>query len=337
MRSEHAVVTFIDIMGFKNFVEHKSDSEMIEILTLFQQQNTESPFHHGEISLPIANELINLKTVFFSDSVVRIRYIPDFEALHPSDGHYMFLLEKELWLLSEIQAALLKRGVLIRGGITIGDVYYDVETNQLFGKAMNRAYELESTLANYPRIVIDPTFSNVYSRNIDFIESPIYIDSDMLFSIDYFNEREAKLLLYDLKRWPEKRQEIIQRIKDSAISQKTLLKELREALIELLLQSTSNMRVPINDSPSACPFRLQDIKVFGTQAWTVNRFNAAVDSWVKLWHETEGGRPYIDKIFLRDFEWTDPHVSMDENSFSYLPSEYRFEDMQAPFHVEFSV
>lgn len=34
---ERAVVTFIDILGFKNLVENKDEDEMREILSLFQK------------------------------------------------------------------------------------------------------------------------------------------------------------------------------------------------------------------------------------------------------------------------------------------------------------
>ena len=326
-RSERAVVTFIDILGFKDLVEHKSDSEITETLALFRKHNTKHPSFPYKTCPSMEENLINIKIIFFSDSVVRIRYASDWEKGPLTDGHYMFMLEKELILLAEIQSDLLQRGILIRGGITIGEIYYNEEANQLFGKAMNRAYELESNIANYPRIVIDPTFSNVYSRSIDFIESPISIDSEMLFSVDYFYEREAKLLLFDLKRWPEKRREILHYIKESTVSQKDLLEKQRKAIIDLLLQSTSKMRIHQKDSPAEHLFRFQDIKVFGKHAWTVNRFNAAVDSWNKVWRETEGNRAFVDKIIIRDFQWTDPHFLMDENSFSYLPGDYEVEDM----------
>lgn len=328
-KSERAVVTFIDILGFKNLVENRSTSEINEILSLFHQYNTESPFGRYTSNKCTSTEILklNIKTVFFSDSVVRIRYASDWEKGILSDGLYMCMLEKELLLLAEIQSNLFKRGILIRGGITIGDILFDEETNQLFGKAMNRAYELESKIANYPRIIIDPTFSNVYSRSIELIESPIYIDSEMLFSVDYFNEREAKLLLWDLKRWPEKRQEIFQLIKNGTISQKQMLEDHRKAIIQLLLHSTRNMRINQVDSPAEHLFRVQDIKTFGKHAWIVNRFNATIDNWEKVRAATGDDSVFVDKIFLRDCEWTDPEFPMDENSFSSRLEIYEVEDL----------
>lgn len=324
---ERAVVTFIDILGFKNLVENKDEDEMREILSLFQKNNSKKPFERVVPENPmLLDALIPIETIFFSDSVVRIRYAPDFEKNEASDGLYMCLLEKELYLLAEIQSDLLKHGILIRGGITIGDISYDKETNQLFGKAMNRAYELESKVANYPRIVIDPTFSNLYSRSQEFIESPIYIDTEMLFSVDYFNEREAKLLLWDLKRFPDNRREIVQYIKKSIISQKELLGEYRKAIVKLLLQSTSTMQIDYSNPVSEQLFKLQNIKIFGKHAWIVNRFNTAVDNWEKVKIAVKDNCIFPSKIFLRDFAWTDPQSQIDENSFSYLPEIYKFEE-----------
>lgn len=82
--------------------------------------------------------MLNIKTVF-SDSVVRIRYAPTYEKEPQCDGYYMCILEDEFRVLANIQPNLLKTGILIRGGITIGDMLYNESTNHLFGKAMNRA------------------------------------------------------------------------------------------------------------------------------------------------------------------------------------------------------
>lgn len=45
-------------------------------------------------------------------------------------------------------------GVFVRGGITIGQAFH-VEA-RCFGPAVIRAYDLESTVAKYPRVIIDP-------------------------------------------------------------------------------------------------------------------------------------------------------------------------------------
>jgi hypothetical protein len=44
-------------------------------------------------------------------------------------------------------------GFFLRGGITIGEIIHDSES--CFGPGLNRAYELESTVARFPRFVLD--------------------------------------------------------------------------------------------------------------------------------------------------------------------------------------
>jgi hypothetical protein len=49
---------------------------------------------------------------------------------------------------------VLSHGFLLRGGITVGDIYH--RDNVIFGPAFNRAYELETAVAIHPRIIFDP-------------------------------------------------------------------------------------------------------------------------------------------------------------------------------------
>jgi len=58
--------------------------------------------------------------------------------------------------LGVIQIAALLDGILLRGGVTIGDIIHEEEV--VFGPGLNRAYELESKVADKPRIVLDESF-----------------------------------------------------------------------------------------------------------------------------------------------------------------------------------
>lgn len=51
------------------------------------------------------------------------------------------------------QISSIGAGFLVRGGITVGDIVHDQYS--VFGPALNRAYELESVVADVPRIVLD--------------------------------------------------------------------------------------------------------------------------------------------------------------------------------------
>lgn len=60
------------------------------------------------------------------------------------------------WLVRGLVRALLRKGITVRGGMTVGKVIHE-SAGVLFGPAMNRAYQLESgtSFAQWPRILMD--------------------------------------------------------------------------------------------------------------------------------------------------------------------------------------
>jgi hypothetical protein len=56
-------------------------------------------------------------------------------------------------ILSDYQWCSAVLGFLTRGAVTIGSICHDGQV--VFGPALNRAYELESQIAKYPRIIFD--------------------------------------------------------------------------------------------------------------------------------------------------------------------------------------
>lgn len=136
-----AVVTFLDILGFRELVSQGDPAEIRRVLNLLGHF----------VSAPPADDLLDEgeeETVSFnfSDCVIRIRH---YDVEYP-----MGALHHEILALVHAQAELVHRNVLVRGGITTGDVY--CEGGTIFGPAFNRAYELESEYATFPRIVIGP-------------------------------------------------------------------------------------------------------------------------------------------------------------------------------------
>lgn len=179
-----AIVTFLDILGFKEIIAQRSAKEVEEIVRLVR-------FHAG--SEDEENYIYGLaehnwtRNVFFSDSVVRVR---------PYDSEYSEgSLFHEILDLVHAQAELSRMNVFVRGGVTVGKIR--CRDNVLFGPAMNRAYELESIKAIYPRIIIgeevleqwveDKRLRNA-DHNIDyeisFLEGMIAEDDGVYF-VDY--------------------------------------------------------------------------------------------------------------------------------------------------------
>ncbi len=132
---QKAVVTFIDILGFKEILS-KGCAEVASTLSKFEKLNREYSAYDG-----------SPKIIKFSDSIVRIR------PLNEDMKTRCTLVFSELNALVLIQGELINKGICVRGGVSIGDVY--CEDTTVFGPGLVKAYEMESIYANYPRIVID--------------------------------------------------------------------------------------------------------------------------------------------------------------------------------------
>lgn len=129
---EKKIVAFIDILGFKYIVENTNKAfSIIEIIGNIKKSKK-------EMIREISEEEIEI--TWFSDCIV---------ISAPQSIYYLQLL---LQILQEIQCELIQVGILLRGGISMGDCFHKNE--KLFGPAMNRAYELESKIAIVPRIVL---------------------------------------------------------------------------------------------------------------------------------------------------------------------------------------
>jgi hypothetical protein len=129
---ERRVVVFCDILGWRNhIIEAGTDNEKIGALrrVILQLSRT--------ISL---RTRLDIKVSTLSDNI----------AVTQPVGELTPMLVQQM---ANFQLASAMRGFFLRGGITVGDVNHDNET--VFGSGLNRAYELESTVANSARIVLD--------------------------------------------------------------------------------------------------------------------------------------------------------------------------------------
>lgn len=151
-----SIVTIIDILGFRSIVR---DFEIRRIQNILKDAQRHAGTRAPNLAAGSAGEAGQTRCFFFSDSIVRVR------PLHEHTRHDC--LVSELRDLARAQSELLRQGVFIRGGMTIGDIHQDGDT--IFGPAMARAHDLESLFANYPRIIIDPElFHSLRARkNLD--------------------------------------------------------------------------------------------------------------------------------------------------------------------------
>lgn len=133
---ETCIVTFVDILGFREIVAKRPADEISEMLRLLRKTTEISEEPQGKPEVDF---------YAFSDSIVRVRRISE---------PVLETIGVEANDIGLAQLDLAHRGVLIRGGMTVGEVCSDGRT--IFGPAMIRAYDIESKNAISPRILIDP-------------------------------------------------------------------------------------------------------------------------------------------------------------------------------------
>lgn len=129
---EKRIVAFVDILGFKTIIE---DSICDTSLRRKVLEATEIIHSRRE------GRIVGTQVTTFSDSAV-ISY-----PLNMRNALFHTIID-----IIHLQLELGNKGIMLRGGIAIGDVYHDDDI--VFGPAMNEAYFLESKVAKFPRVVI---------------------------------------------------------------------------------------------------------------------------------------------------------------------------------------
>ena len=144
---EPCIVSFIDVLGFRNLLETRHAHDIREVL--LQLREFSAPLE-DRLKRPVKDARL-LSRAFadsVSDAVVRVRVYDT----HYYDGAFFH----ELLDLLHMQVECIRRGILIRAGVTIGSAHVGVRgEGPVFGPAMVRAYEIEAREAVFPRIVVD--------------------------------------------------------------------------------------------------------------------------------------------------------------------------------------
>ncbi len=141
-------VAFIDILGFKSMIDNDIEKVIIALDFIEKYCQDYYKFSHTVDGDDFAEFVVTM----FSDSIV-ISIDKDIDTS-------LLTLNLFIEFISSLQYELLMRGILIRGSITIGELYH--KGNFVFGKGLIDAYIIESQIAEYPRIVIDEKLVEFY-------------------------------------------------------------------------------------------------------------------------------------------------------------------------------
>ncbi|MFB5269831.1 hypothetical protein ACE41H_24050 [Paenibacillus enshidis] len=136
MKYEERIIAFIDILGFKNLVNNDLMCEDIgAILKL--------PYVLRQGDMLKRLKITGMMMTSISDSLVFSIGLKERGAMNK--------ITKLLSVFS--QTLLAQYSLLLRGGIAVGKIYHDNDI--VYGPGLVKAYELESKIAIFPRIVIE--------------------------------------------------------------------------------------------------------------------------------------------------------------------------------------
>lgn len=186
MKYDYGFTTFFDILGFKELIKNNDMHEMKKIVDAFYDTSKRIQTPEND------NKTYKVSSVYFSDSVVRAGILPE----ETDEDNFCEAFLSELCDISCIQLELLKIGVLIRGGISYGQIYLDCEDSVVFGPSLVESYKLESELAIFPRIIVSPQIIDTLEEYIETehkntvfnIMKCLTLDKDGLFFVDYMKQ-----------------------------------------------------------------------------------------------------------------------------------------------------
>lgn len=164
IKYERRLVAFIDILGFKEIVR-QSEKDPTKVRLLHSVLNY---LKNWEVSENWNLRLVEIEedaqkrgvekfditgktnSTSFSDSIVVSVKV---------DENVNEMTSTLITNLAYIGAILLEKGILFRGGLTIGNIIHN-DNGTVFGQGLIDAYRLESNSAKYPRIIISDKLLN---------------------------------------------------------------------------------------------------------------------------------------------------------------------------------
>lgn len=138
-------IAFLDLLGATQKMHNKESSEetLNKILDLYHM--TQQKWSQDKIFSSLGEIHISI----FSDNICFVREVRK-ETITEVSNFVSFV--------GSFQATAINRGLLFRGGITVGNVYID--DTIIWGEGLVRAHKLECEVACYPRIICDFKYKN---------------------------------------------------------------------------------------------------------------------------------------------------------------------------------
>ena len=186
-RFADAIVSFVDILGFRSMLKTRPAHDILRVLRLLQWTAEADP----NDTEPTAHVRV------FSGSVIRV-------ARRDEAGS----LFSEVNALRLAQMEMAAQGVFLRGGITFGEAYWD--ESAVFGPGVVDACEISRNFAAVPRIAIAPTVlrsilkgvtrKGSQNQELAYLRTMIARADDGVWFIDYLRNAEREMDGPDMHR-----------------------------------------------------------------------------------------------------------------------------------------
>lgn len=142
---EVCLVTFFDVLGFRNLLNTRSGAEIRQLLSTFRRVSD------GDATRPIRSDemrmISEVHAEIVSDAIVRTRTI---ETQYPTGP-----LVWELIDLLHIQIECVSSGIMVRGAMTIGPMHLGIGFDgPVFGPGLVQAFFMEEREVIFPRIAV---------------------------------------------------------------------------------------------------------------------------------------------------------------------------------------
>ncbi|HCG6947033.1 hypothetical protein [Vibrio parahaemolyticus] len=180
MKYDRKVVIFIDILGSR---EMRDFSKKYEIHSLFHSSIRESQERQNSDAL--SHVVYDRKLFSFSDCAYIVYSFK--EGLEKDRQDERKLIQVALYNTSILLTKIMSKGYLVRGGATFGDAF--VDDDGCFGPAVDRAYEIESKKAIYPRVMLDNELGQIQYQ----FETEIQADPNLMFRNKMTRNRVARI------------------------------------------------------------------------------------------------------------------------------------------------
>lgn len=179
IKTEKAFVAFIDLLGASQLMEKNSDSSL-EIIHNCYECVKEYIFKWEKESFPIPQIKI------FSDNIILSIPLNNLES-----DKSLFSGISILIFSIYLQVYFWMNNLLVRGAITIGSYFQDDMI--AWGSGLVKAHCLESSIAIYPRIIIDPEIEKFMEELCDFFKTQLLTqDFDGIYFIDPYTHRNSR-------------------------------------------------------------------------------------------------------------------------------------------------